>query len=103
MNEEIDNKSIGRNTYAIPAETDISLNPSPVEGKLDSAMKQQMNDTLVQDIQLAREMRPQTGDPTGNTPMGPSAVGSEKPVFNGTLHEAMIGGKKGNTRDFRKG
>lgn len=76
-------------------------NPSPAEGKLDSAMKEQHTDSLVTD---GVKDTVQHNDPTGSTPKGNSVqVGTEKPIFEGTLHEKMIGGKAGVKQDFTKG
>ena len=75
--------------------------PAPNESTLNAAMHTQHTDTLVNDVKTIGTPHM---DSTGSTPKGNSgAVGSEKPIFEGTLHEKMIGGKEGNKVDFHKG
>ena len=97
-NDEIGNKRPHNDTsVAMGGET---LNPAPNESALNGAMHSQHSDSLIKD---GVKDSIQHNDPTGNTPKGPSLVGTEKPVYNGHVSEKQPGTKSGKTVDFHKG
>ena len=101
VNEEITNtKPHNEYVKSISGET---LNPCSDEGKLNGQMNMQHVDSLVNDAPIRGRTNETHKDSTDSLPKGYSEVSSEKPVFEGTLHESMIGGKKGEKQDYKSG
>lgn len=100
-NEEISNQN-PKNEYNKSMSMTPTLNPAvnPGESQLNAAMNGQHKDSLVNDAAFIGKVH---SDSTNITPKVTGDVPSEKSIFNGTLHEQMIGGKKGNIVDFHKG
>ena len=99
MNEEITNKN-PTNKYG-KSITGTTTNPSPVEAKLDAAMKGQHQDSLVSDIPF-KQSGTVHKDATSATPKGHSEPGTEKPIFTGSMHDGDSSKTK-KTEDYTKG
>lgn len=99
MNDEITNKD-PTNKYG-KSITGDTTNPSPAEASLNSAMNGQHTDSLVSDIPF-KQSGTVHKDATANLPKPSAGVGTEKPIFTGSMHDGDSKPTK-KTEDYTKG
>ena len=81
MNDEISTKDPKNNVPKLGMTETISA--SPAESKWNNEMNKQYTDSIAND----KIWEGPHSDSTGNTPKGYSEVTSEKPIYNGDMHD----------------